>query len=213
MRKVTVLAFVAGWCVASPFPLFADEGHFSGHAIHDGPSPGVYAAGVTYTARMVLNTTQVDPWYPWDPAKEYTAVVAATVFAYYGGFLQVVDFANGATVRVYEDVGSAADFANPATFTDGALILSGGSNDMSGQRVDVAGNPWGVYGTIVFTGGSGLADLSSACGFGLTMNDFIDFHFATSPPGYQEAYDAQWLCAEPVSTESASWGSLKALYR
>jgi hypothetical protein len=215
MRQLASLALGTGMAFA--FPLLASavtlEGHFSGHATHNGPSPGVYAPGVVYTARLVLNTTQENPWYPWNPAKQYTAVVNANVFSYTGGFLQVVDFANGATFQVYEDVGTPADYANPATFTDGTLILSGGSNDMFGQRVNIFGLPWNVYGTIVFTGGAGLPELDPQCGFGLLMNDFIDFQIATNPAGYREAYDAEWKCAEPVSVDAATWGRVKASYR
>jgi hypothetical protein len=216
MRNIaSLLALGAGLALAFPLAASADtfEGHFSGHAVHNGPAPGVYAPGVSYTARLVLNDTQVNPWYPFDPSKEYTAVIHATVFSYFGGFLQIVDFANAAQVFVYEDTGTAADYANPATFTDGTVILSGGSNYMFGQRADVFAVPWNFYGTIVFTGGAGLGNLASACSFGLTMNDFVDFQIASNPAGYQEAYDAEWKCAESISVEEASWGSVKTLYR
>ena len=216
MRNLaSLLALGAGLALALPTQSPADtlEGHFSGHAVHNGPAPGVYAPGVVYTARLTLNTTQVNPWYPWNPAKEYTAVINATVFSYFGGFLQTVDFANGATFKIYEDSVTPADFAVPATFTDGTLILSGGSNDYFGQRANVFGMPWNFYGTIVFTSGAGIGNLHSACSFGVTMNDFVNFQIGTNPPGYQEAYDAEWKCANAVSVDKASWGGVKTLYR
>jgi hypothetical protein len=215
MKKLLSLVLGTGLVFAIPVLSSAVtlEGHFAGHAVHNGPAPGVYAPGVIYTARLILNTTQENPWYPWNPAKEYTAVVTGTVFSYTGGFLQVVDFQNGATFRVYEDTGTAADYASPATFTDGTLILSGGSNDMFGQRANIFGLPWNVYGTIVFTSGAGIGNLHNQCAFGLQMNDFIDFQIATNPPGYQEAYDAEWKCAEPISVDETTWGRVKGQYR
>lgn len=215
MRKIASLALGAGLAIAIPALASAItyEGHFSGHAKHNGPAPGVYAAGTVYDAYLKLDAVQTNPWYPWDPTKEYTAHIHATVFSYTGGFLQVVDFANGATFSIFEDTATAADWANTATFTDGTMILSGGSNDMFGQRVDMFGIPWNFYGTIVFTGGTGLGNLESACAVGLAMNDFVDFQIASNPAGYQETYDAEWKCASAVSTDRTDWGRVKALYR
>lgn len=215
MRKLASLALGAGLATAIPFLASAEtlEGHFSGYAKHNGPAPGVYAPGVTYAAYLKLDTVQPNPWYPWDSNKMYTAVINATVFSYTGGMFQVVDFQNNATFRVYEDTGTVADFANTATFMDGTLILSGGSVDMFGQRVNVFGLPWNFYGTIVFTGGAGLGNLHPGCAFGLAMNDFVDFQIASTPPGYQEVYDAEWKCTYTVSVDEASWGRVKTLYR
>jgi len=214
MKKLTSLMLGSGLAIALPALASAVtlEGHLSGYADHTGAG-GVYAPGMAYTARLTLNTTQTNPWYPWNPTKEYTAVIQATVATYVGGFLQSVDFQNGATVKVYEDSGTPADYATPATFTDGTLVLSGGSNDMFGQRVDIFGIPWNVYGTIVFVSGAGIGNLASQCSLGLIMNDFINFQIGTYPPGYEEAYDAEWKCPDTTANDSASWGSVKALYR
>jgi hypothetical protein len=214
MKKLTSLMLGSGLAVALPTFAFAVtlEGHFSGFADHAGVG-GVYAPGMAYTARLVLNTTQTNPWYPWNPTKEYTAVITATVASYTGGFAQSVDFANGAQFKIYEDSGTAADYANPATFTDGTLILSGGSNDYFGQRMDIFGLPWNFYGTIVFVSGAGLGNLASQCSLGLTMNDFVNFQIGTFPPGYEEAYDAEWKCPDTTPVDGASWGDVKSLYR
>jgi len=214
MKKLTSLMLGSGLAIALPALASAVtlEGHLSGYADHTGAG-GVYAPGMAYTARLTLNTTQTNPWYPWNPTKEYTAVIQATVATYVGGFLQSVDFQNGATVKVYEDSGTPADYATPATFTDGTLVLSGGSNDMFGQRVDIFGIPWNVYGTIVFVSGAGIGNLASQCALGLVMNDFINFQIGTYPPTYEEAYDAEWKCPDVTATDNANWGSVKALYR
>jgi hypothetical protein len=214
MKKLTSLMLGSGLAFALPTlaPAVTLEGHFSGYADHAGVG-GVYAPGMVYTAYLTLNSVQTNPWYPWDPTKEYTAVINAVVASYTGGFTQSVDFQNGAQFRIFEDTSTAADFANPATFTDGTLILSGGSNDMFGQRVDVFGLPWNFYGTIVFVSGAGLGDLAAQCAFGLIMNDFVNFQIGTFPPGYEEAYDAEWKCPDTTPVDAASWGDVKALYR
>jgi hypothetical protein len=214
MKKLTSLMLGSGLAVALPTLAFAVtlEGHFSGFADHAG-APGVYAPGMAYTARLVLNSVQTNPWYPWDPSKQYTAVINATVASYTGGFTQSVDFQNGATFKIYEDTGTAADYAVPSTFTDGTLLLSGGSNDYFGQRMDIFGLPWNFYGTIVFVSGAGIGNLDQQCALGLVMNDFVNFQIGTFPPGYEEAYDAEWKCPGSTAADVPSWGSVKALYR
>jgi hypothetical protein len=214
MKKMASLVLGSGLLLA--LPTFSNaltlEGHFSGYADHAG-APGVYAPGMAYTARLILNTVQTNPWYPWDPTKQYTAVINATVASYIGGYMQSVDFANGAQFRIYEDTGTAADYAIPATFTDGTLVLSGGSNDYFGQRVDIFGLPWNFYGTIVFVGGAGLGNLADGCQIGLAMNDFVNFQIGSFPPGYEEAYDAEWKCEAAIANDEPSWGGVKSLYR
>ena len=185
---------------------------FSGHAQHSGGVPGVYSAGETYTAYLILDTTQDNPWYPWQVGLEYTAVVNTTVFAYFGGFAQSVDF-TVADVSIYEDNGTAADYSNTATFTDGAEILTAQIQNMVGDRIDQFGLPWNVHGTLVITGGTGYGDVDPACLGGVLLNDFIDFQIQSNPPGFLEAYDAEWKCTGAVDVEEDTWSSVKALYR
>jgi hypothetical protein len=204
------------------------EGHFSGAADHAGPAPGVYANGLAYNAYTVLNTTQTNPWYPWDQANyEYTAVIHAVVVTYTGMYPWVVgvngvedaDF-NVATVEIYEDAGTVADYANPGTFTDGTKVLSGVIQNMIGEHVvfwagpNMIQLPWTITGVVVMTGGAGLADLDQQCAGGLVMNDFVNFQIGTPPASYEEFYDIEWKCPE-ISTgvEDSSWGRMKGLYR
>lgn len=194
-------------------------GSFHGHATHSG-SPGVYTPGDTYTARLILDTQQEDPWYPWDAGKEYTAVMTVdvdtyNVFANAGGpgiDLVIVDFETGA-VSIYEDTTTPADYANPATFTDGTEILVGQVDNMIAERLTIFGLPFGVTGVVVFTAGDGLGNLLGCAPGGLSMNDFIDVDIITNPDGYLEAYDAEWKCEQTVSVEPSTWGNIKGLYR
>jgi hypothetical protein len=222
MMKLKALGIGAVMAFAIPALALAVTytGSFSGYADHDGPGPGVYASGTNYTARMTLDTAQQDPWYPWNAAKEYTAVLSVVVDTYsvfpdVGGpgiDWVVVDFMV-ASVDVYEDDVTPADYAVPGSFTDGAHILSGQANNMIGEWITVFGNPMAISGDVVFTGGSGFANLLGCAPGGLAMNDYVDFTFATPPTGYEEAYDAEWKCLESVSVDNSTWGNIKSLYR
>jgi hypothetical protein len=217
MKKSAVLG--VGVVALLVVPLAASavvlEGSFSGAAKHNG-APGIYTVGHTYTAYMTLDTTQINPWYPWNAAREYTAVLTATIQSYIGGMAQIVTW-NPGTVSIYEDNpgggGTAANTANVATYTDGTLVLSGAVQNMVGQRINVFGLPWGITGVVVFSGGAGLASLDSQCSGGLVMNDFINFQIGTAPTGYKEFYDALWNCPDNTGTEDETWGRVKALYR
>lgn len=216
MQKFKSLAVGVGMAIALPALASAVtlEGHFSGHADHDGPAPGEYAAGVTYDAYTVINTTQTNPWFPWDQVSfEYTAVINATVSSYTDfGVQRVVDF-GVASVAIYKDAGTAADYANKATFTDGTLVLSGEFQNMIGSHFEFPGLPYDVTGVVVFNGGAELGSLNPACSGGLVANDFINFLIGTNPAGYEEGYDIEWKCTETVGTDESTWGQMKGLYR
>ncbi len=195
------------------------QANLSGYSTHPTSAAGVFAPNESFTARVVLDTTQDDPWYPFDPAKEYTAVLTAEVLSYLGGFNQAVFFKPAGSVSIYEDSTPDANFANSATFTDGTLILVGQVNNHGGSRVNVGGLPWAFTGDIVLNGGSGLGNLL-ACESGLSLNDFAAWQLPNGQPlpgipaGYKEAYDAEWKCLdEEVSVEQSTWGNVKGMYR
>ena len=215
MNRLKSLGIGVVMALAIPaLALAADyAGHFSGYADHDGIGPGVYFPGTTYVARMTLDTVQENPWYNFDPAKEYTAVLTAVVDTYTdnGGAYMVTDFQVG-VVEIWEDMATPADYANPGTFTDGTLVLSGQAGNMIAQGPILYGSPFVVSGIVVFTGGSGLGSLLGCAPGGLAMNDFIMTTIITPPAGYEEVYDAEWKCAA-VSVDDSTWGSVKGLYR
>jgi hypothetical protein len=196
----------------------AFQGHFSGYSTHPTSAPGVFAANEPFTARVILDTTQENPWYPWDSDNEYTAVLNAEVLFYLGGFNQAVSFKPAGSVSIYEDTTPDANFANAGSFTDGTLILVGQVNNMAGNRINITGLPWAVSGEITLTGGAGYGNLI-ACHAGLIMNDFIAWQLPNGAPlpgipaGYKESYDVEWKCEDTVSTEKSSWGNVKGLYR
>lgn len=216
MRKAIVLVLGAVMGLAIPTLVSAEPftGHFAGFADHTGGTPGIYAAGEQYTARLVIDPVQPKPWYPWLAGMEYTAVLSATV----GSFddsqpVWTVAFAQPGFVEIWEDNVTPADYAHPSTFTDGTLILSGVVLGMVGERYNMSGMPWAITGTIVFGAGAGLGLLETDCEDGLLMNDFVDYFYVTPPAGYEEGYDAEWKCEDLVSVDSSTWGRVKSLYR
>jgi hypothetical protein len=202
--------------LASAATFQANLSGFSTHA----SAAGVFAPNEAFTARVVLDTTQDTPWYPFDPAKEYTAVLTAEVLSYLGGFNQAVFFKPAGSVSIYEDSTPDADFANAASFTDGTLILVGQVNNHGGSRININGLPWGFTGDIVLTGGAGYGNLL-ACEAGLSLNDFAAWQLPNGQPlpgiptGYKENYDAEWKCIDDdeVGVDQSTWGGVKGLYR
>jgi hypothetical protein len=223
MKKVISLG-LGVLALAIPALALADslQASFSGYSAHPTSAAGVFAANEPFTARVVLDTTQDDPWYPFDQLKEYTAILNAEVLFYLGGMSQAVSFKPNGTVLIYEDSSPDADFANLATLTDGTLILTGQVNNMAGTRINIPGLPWSVSGEITLLGGAGFGNLvgCAAGGQSLSMNDFIAWQLGNGQPlpgiptGYKEAYDAEWKCLDDTtSLDSATWGGVKSLYR
>jgi hypothetical protein len=224
MKKLQSLAVGMGLAIILPAATWAQcdeanlhEAHYSGHSQH-ASAAGTFANTEVVTAYEIINTTQVNPWYPWDQANyEYTLVISATstgtVNIPIGGgtSLRQVGFSGG-SFAFYEDAGTAADYANTATFTDGALILSGSISNMTAEGLvnGVTPENLAVTGTATITGGSAIGDVLCT---ELLMNDFIAWLPATSPAGYKEAYDSKWECCVVTSTDAATWGRLKGLYR
>ncbi|MFN8177377.1 MAG: hypothetical protein U0167_05585 [bacterium] len=199
------------------------EGDFSGNSQHTS-APGVFTVGEAFTAYETLNTTQTQPWYPWNQAAyQYTLYVHGTCSSYVnipiGGpmFLRQISF-TGVTFAIYQDNTTVANYAIPSTFTDGALILSGvitgpgtgGGMYAEGVVDGAAPDVLGITGDATVTGGSGIGQLLCSV---LTLNDFIAWLPASSPPGYKEAYDSQWKCCLTTPVEPSTWGGVKSLYR
>lgn len=219
MKKLAILGIGAVFLLSMPILASAAvlEGSFSGRADHSGGVPGSYTPGESYVAYQVLNTTQQSPWYPWNPAFQYTLRITTSVASFVNGSVQTVTFAN-ATVQIWEDAGTAANFASKPTFTDGTLVLSGTITNMVGSRINAFGFPYGVTGDLVLDGGAGLANVDPQCNGNMVLNDFINFQipFGAWPDaqGYEEAYDSKFDCPEPTTaTDPSTWGRIKAQYQ
>lgn len=119
---------------------------------------------------------------------------------------------SGGTVAIYQDAATAADWANPATFTDGTAILTGSL--VTFQRTMLTGTLGSGAGTVDWTGGTRLAELSPADQTGWPFLTAVSRAASQVQPGYSERWDGK---VEPtgdvVATESASWSDLKASFR
>ena len=119
---------------------------------------------------------------------------------------------SGGTVAIYQDAATAADWANPATFTDGTAILTGSL--VAFQRTMLTGTLGSGAGTVDWTGGTRLAELSPADQTGWPFLTAVSRAASQVQPGYSERWDGK---VEPtgdvVATESASWSDLKASFR
>jgi hypothetical protein len=202
---------------------------------------GVFPLGEVVTGYEKLSPVPpLQPeWYPWNRAAyEYTLVWSGTVSysvrqSIGGGmYLRELEL-TGVTFSIYEDAGTAASYTNPATFTDGLLILSGfcdnpnavpplhpalhggvWSGSLTGlenSNAGVGGIPLNATGnTAHVTGGAGQA-LAVCSSF--QMNDNLSWANA-APLGYREEYNSEWKCC-PTSTAvgPSTWGRVKSLYR
>ncbi len=139
---------------------------------------------------------------------EFTLVVDGPVLSVDG----IVKTFVGGTVTIYQDAGTAADFANPATLTDGVAILVGNFTSLS-QFVPPFG-PGSVSGFVDWVGGTRLNDIAPEDQLGWA---FLSGTSATSgllEPGYDEVWDGKTEPPEViVDTESASLGKVKALFQ
>ena len=178
---------------------------------------GTFLAGEAFTIRETLNTTQINPWFAFNQgAFEYTLVITGNVGSqldiplFPGTVLRQVTFGT-TSFAIYEDAGTAADYANPGTFTDGAAILTGVITGLYGEGLVDGATPevLGVTGNATVTGGSAAGSVLCS---DLVMNDFLAWMPATSPPGYREAYDTKWECCA-TAVEPSTWGGVKSLYR
>lgn len=140
---------------------------------------------------------------------QYTLVITGTLVAI-NGVTGRHDY-SPATIAMYEDPiggGTAANYATPATFTDGTTILSGvfDGNLIRNRFTATLGN---FVGTVDFTGGTRLGDLVTTqdwpCGGGWSRT------ISGIPAGYHENWDGK-IDLAPVAVTPLQWGGVKRLY-
>ncbi len=196
---VVALLASAGAAVADP-PNF----DFFGYAqVPAAPGGGLIVRSVLTNNGVVPTPIVLD-----FTTKQYTLVITGT-FASAAGIAQQY---SGGTLSIYEDAiggGTAANYASPATFTDGTLILTGvvDGNLTRNTFTPTLGN---FIAKIDFTGGTRLGSLSTPqdwpCGGGWSRS------VSGIPAGYQENWDGK-IDLAVVGVESKSWEGVKALYR
>ncbi len=159
-----------------------------------------------------------DPFADLDPnaaGVEYTYIMTGMVSqgTVLSGFYKTNY--TGGTFRIYQDTSADADFANPATFQDGTLILEGAFSGFHVWTVGIGGTQNSDF---QFTGGSLFSRVSqSGVGFiGVDTGDFTVSStyvpLAQRNQGYFARSDTKLDVTQPVATESSTWGRIKNLY-
>jgi hypothetical protein len=143
---------------------------------------------------------------------EYTLVVTNLMLVSGDGTpVSPQNYANG-TVTIYEDNGTAADHANPATFTDGTAILIGTIVQLN--RTMFTPTLGSASGTVNWNGGTRLDDIAPVDQLGWPFLSGISAFVDVVEDGYDEQWDGKVEPEEPiVDVDDMSWGSLKALLR
>ena len=167
------------------------------------------SVGGPLTLRSVLTNNGVIPTpIPTDfTTTEYTLVANSTLSLN----AQPQQYTGGAA-SMYADSkasGTAANYADPSTFTDGTLILSG---VFDGTLLRYNYVTFGNFtGKVNWTGGSRLGELSNT----LMWPFWGGWSRRTSgiPSGYQESWDG--ACDQPaaLAVDPSTWGAVKELYR
>ena len=161
--------------------------------------------GETLTLRAVVldGAPAIETPLPLDFANfEYTIVLEGVVYDALSGGAQLF---SGGTIALYEDAGTAADYADPSSFTDGTALLSGEVVSLSRSQLL---NQFSVVGTINWTAGANIDDLAPPDRLDWGLFSGVDT--STADPGYSETWDGKVEPRDPVvGTESASWSDLK----
>jgi hypothetical protein len=192
--------------ISAPATQAADPPNFdfNGYAIVPTTVGGIL------TMRSVLTNNGVVPTpISLDFANnQYTLVVIGTLASAAG----IAQYYSPATIEIWEDPiagGTAADYANAGTFTDGTLILSG-AFDGNLIRNTFTPNLGNFVGGVDFSGGSRLGDLVTPQDwpFGGGWSRSV----TTIPAGYDEQWDGK-IDIAPVAVEDQTWGGVKEIFK
>lgn len=204
--KVLASALALGALAMSPGAYAADPPNFDffGYAIVS----DVLNSPLTMRSVLTNNGVVPTPIVLDFTTKQYTLVVTGTLASIVGTARNYP----AATCTIYEDAiggGTAADYANPGTFTDGTVILSG-AFDGNLVRYRFTATLGNFIGKVDFTGGTRLSDLSTPQDwpFGGGWSRSV----TGIPAGYQENWDGK-IDLSPVAVQEKTWDGVKQLYR
>ena len=132
-----------------------------------------------------------------------------------GGGTMMISYGGG-FLEIYRDPAMNADWGiappnptSPSTFVDGTLFFKGSFSSLT-VFLNAAGD--GSYeGTLDGIGGTMIDDMCTGCVYTWGGN-FTPPSGAQIPDGYDLQVDGVFEIERAVSTEEASWGSVKALF-
>jgi hypothetical protein len=196
-------------------------------------NPGIDTVGALMTVYGIANPPVSFPTpIPMDFfSNEYTvAVTGMTVDSFVADpVFSTKDFLfTGGTLRIYGDsiaTGTAGDFANPSTFTDGEMLLEYNVDPGWMMHMDnPMGPPFGWYsgagiGACDVTGGTQMAALIAAeynlanwtfGGTGISEASMFD----APEPGYEYIFGVKVVFPyDPTPNEDTTWSEVKTLFR
>jgi hypothetical protein len=160
-----------------------------------------------------------DPMFGVDLGNEeitfYMSALTSTGGVDVGGGTLMINYVGG-FLEIYRDPSQNAAWGinppnptAPSTFVDGTLFFQGSFNTMT-----VFLNPGGdgaFEGTLDGIGGTMIDDICSDCVYTYGGN-FTPPSGAQIPDGYDLQVDGVFEIDRAVSTETSSWGSVKALF-
>ncbi len=136
---------------------------------------------------------------------EYTLVITGLVMDSDG----TTQSYSGGMIALYEDNGSSADFANPATFTDGTALMTGMITSLN--RTMFTANIGTVVGSVDWTGGTRVNELAPEELVAWPLLSGINAMASQTEPGYNENWDGK--TEQTVSNQVLDFGELKNSFR
>ncbi len=141
---------------------------------------------------------------------EYTLVITDLELVALGSPNQ---YANG-TLVIYEDNATAADYAAPATFTDGNALLIGTITWLT-HRMQILNPLLGtVNGRVDWIGGSQIDDIAPEDQVDWPLFASVSRRAENLEPGWDEQWNGKVEPTEPiVGIEHTTWSAVKNLLR
>ena len=138
---------------------------------------------------------------------QYTLVVAGLVLDVDGSPQEY----SGGSITIFEDAGTAADYALPGTFFDGTAILTGTFVYLN--RTMFTATLGTASGDVDWTGGTRLGDIAPQDQTGWPFFSGINALASQVVDGYDERWDGKVEPTDPiVPNEISTWGGVKSLY-
>ena len=138
---------------------------------------------------------------------EYTLVIANLPMTVDGAPQEYA----GGSITIYEDAGTAADYAFPATFVDGEAILSGTFAYLN--RSMFTATLGSALGQVDWTGGTRLDDIAPGDRLDWPFFTGINAMSSQTEPGYDERWDGKVEPPDPiVADEQMNWGDVKSRF-
>jgi hypothetical protein len=215
MRKLLIVAVLIAFVI--PTSAFGLEQMVPYGYSYFTPPEGV--GTVTTVLGLLDPPVGFDYPFPVDfAANEYTFYFETIIESMTPGPMTTEIFYANTTFTIYEDPSKNGDYGTnppngtaPSTFQDGTVILTGDFIDIVRLDYNMGFPEPTVLGTINFTGGMKLGQLSGG-GVNWVLHGGLSSNPMTGiPAGYQHNWSLK-IVKGTVPVEETSWGKIKSLY-